>query len=156
GCDRITLSAGEVGGVVADELGRRMRASIVLLGALLSRTGTAQLPKPGGDQIGARRVEQHVRGLRAMGADVVETANQFVARAADGLHGARVVLDMPTVTGTENIVMAAVLADGCTEIFNAAREPHVQDLCRCLTAMGARISGVGTDEIVVQGVRALH
>ena len=156
GCDRIALTATDVAGVVADELGRRMRASIVLLGALLSRTGTARLPKPGGDQIGARRVEQHVRGLRAMGADVVETANQFVARAPDGLRGARVVLDMPTVTGTENIVMAAVLADGCTEIFNAAREPHVQDLCRCLTAMGARISGAGTDEIVVQGVRALH
>jgi UDP-N-acetylglucosamine 1-carboxyvinyltransferase len=155
-CGRITLDATNVSGVVADDLGRRMRASIVLLGALVSRVGMARLPKPGGDQIGARRVEQHVRGLRAMGAEVVETADEFVARAPDGLRGARVVLDMPTVTGTENIVMAAVLADGCTEIFNAAREPHVQDLCRCLTAMGARISGAGTDEIVVQGVRSLH
>jgi UDP-N-acetylglucosamine 1-carboxyvinyltransferase len=155
-CGPIRLTAADVSGVVADDLGRRMRASIVLLGALMGRAGTARLPKPGGDQIGARRVEQHVRGLRAMGADVDETANEFVARAPNGLRGARVVMDMPTVTGTENIVMAAVLADGRTEIFNAAREPHVQDLCRCLTAMGARISGAGTDEIVVHGVPALH
>ena len=156
GCGRLTLTATDVSGVVADDLGRRMRASIVLLGALVSRTGTARLPKPGGDQIGARRVEQHIRGLRSMGAEVVETASDFAARAPDGLHGARVVLDMPTVTGTENIIMAAVLADGRTEVFNAAREPHVQDLCRCLTAMGARISGAGTDEIVVHGVRRLR
>jgi UDP-N-acetylglucosamine 1-carboxyvinyltransferase len=155
-CDRVVLTATDVAGVVSDDLGRRMRASIVLLGALMGRVGTARLPKPGGDQIGARRVEQHMRGLRAMGADVTETATEFVARAPDGLHGARVVLDMPTVTGTENIVMAAALADGRTEIFNAAREPHVQDLCRCLCAMGARISGAGTDEIVVEGVRRLR
>jgi UDP-N-acetylglucosamine 1-carboxyvinyltransferase len=155
-CGRVTLVAADVAGVVPDDLGRRMRASIVLLGALVSRAGWARLPKPGGDQIGARRVEQHVRGLRAMGADVTETAAEFVAHAPDGLRGARVVLDMPTVTGTENIVMAAVLADGRTEIFNAAREPHVQDLCRCLSAMGARIGGAGTDEIVVEGVRRLH
>ncbi len=152
----VRITATDVNGLVASDLGRRMRASIVLLGALVSRVGTARLPKPGGDQIGARRVEQHIRGLRAMGAEVVETASEFVARAPDGLRGARVVLDMPTVTGTENIVMAAVLADGCTEIFNAAREPHVQDLCRCLTAMGARIGGAGTDEIVVHGVRSLR
>jgi UDP-N-acetylglucosamine 1-carboxyvinyltransferase len=156
GCGRVTLTATDVSGVVPDDLGRRMRASIVLLGALVSRVGTARLPKPGGDQIGARRVEQHLRALRAMGAEVVETASEFAARAPDGLRGARVVLDMPTVTGTENTIMAAVLADGRTEIFNAAREPHVQDLCRCLTAMGARISGAGTDEIVVEGVRALR
>jgi UDP-N-acetylglucosamine 1-carboxyvinyltransferase len=155
-CDRIRLTATDVAGVVPDDLGRRMRASIVLLGALVSRVGTARLPKPGGDQIGARRVEQHIRGLRAMGAEVVETAVEFVARAPGGLRGARVVLDMPTVTGTENIIMAAVLADGRTEIFNAAREPHVQDLCRCLSAMGARIGGAGTDEIVVTGVSRLH
>jgi UDP-N-acetylglucosamine 1-carboxyvinyltransferase len=91
-----------------------------------------------------------------MGADVAETAGEFIARAPAGLRGARVVLDMPTVTGTENIIMAAVLADGRTEIFNAAREPHVQDLCRCLTSMGARIRGAGTDEIVVEGVPELR
>jgi UDP-N-acetylglucosamine 1-carboxyvinyltransferase len=155
-CDRVRLTAADLDSTVPDDLGRRMRASIVLLGALVSRTGMARLPKPGGDQIGARRVEQHVRGLRAMGAEVTETATEFVARAPGGLHGARVVLDMPTVTGTENIVMAAVLAEGRTEIFNAAREPHVQDLCRCLAVMGARISGIGTDEIVVDGVRRLR
>jgi UDP-N-acetylglucosamine 1-carboxyvinyltransferase len=156
GCGRVRLTAGDLASVVPDDLGRRMRASIVLLGALVSRAGKARLPKPGGDQIGARRVEQHVRGLRAMGAVVTETATEFVASAPDGLRGARVVLDMPTVTGTENIVMAAVLADGRTEIFNASREPHVQDLCRCLIAMGARIGGSGTDEIVVEGVRQLR
>src|SRR2546429_1310770 len=91
-----------------------------------------------------------------MGAEVAETATDFVARAPGRLHGARVVLDMPTVTGTENIIMAAVLAAGRTEIVNAAREPHVQDLCRFLAAMGARIGGVGTDEIVVDGVPELH
>src|SRR5215472_16080868 len=104
-----------VAGVVPDDLGRRMRASIVLLGPLVARVGLARLPKPGGDQIGARRVEQHVRGLRALGAEIVETPTEFVARAPGGLRGARVVLDMPTVTGTENIIMAAVLADGRTE-----------------------------------------
>jgi UDP-N-acetylglucosamine 1-carboxyvinyltransferase len=155
-CGRARLTAGEVGGVVSDEMGRRMRASIVLLGALMGRVGTARLPKPGGDQIGARRVEQHVRGLRALGADVTESATEFVARAPHGLRGARVVLDMPTVTGTENIIMASVLAEGRTEIFNAAREPHVQDLCRFLIALGADIRGAGTDEIVVHGVRHLH
>jgi UDP-N-acetylglucosamine 1-carboxyvinyltransferase len=154
GC-QVRLAAKEVASVVPDDLGRRMRASIVLLGALISRVGMARLPKPGGDQIGARRVEQHIRGLRAMGAEVTETASEFVARAPEGLRGARVVLDMPTVTGTENIVMAAVLASGRTEILNAAREPHVQDLCRCLIGMGARISGTGTDEIVIDGVRRL-
>jgi len=154
-CDRVTLTATDVAGVVPDAMGRRMRASIVLLGALLARVGMARLPKPGGDQIGARRVEMHMRGLRALGAEITELQTEFIARAPAGLRGARVVLDMPTVTGTENIVMAAVLAQGRTEIFNAAREPHVQDLCRCLCAMGARIHGAGTDEIVVDGVPAL-
>ncbi len=141
-------------GDVPDELGRRMRASIVLLGALIARTGQARLPRPGGDEIGARRVEQHIRGLRAMGAEITETATEFIARA-DRLQGARVIFDLPTVTGTENIVLAAVLADGRTEIFNAAREPHVQDLCRFLQSMGAQIFGAGTDEIVIEGVSEL-
>ncbi len=152
----VTISAADVGSQVPDDLGRRMRASIVLLGALVSRAGAARMPKPGGDVIGARRVEQHVRGLRAMGAEVTESADAFVARSPGRLRGARVVLDMPTVTGTENIIMAAVLADGRTEIFNAAREPHVQDLCRFLSSMGARIGGAGTDEIVVDGVTRLR
>ena len=151
----VTIAARDLASDVPDALGKRMRASIVLLGALLSRTGHARLPKPGGDEIGARRVEQHVRGLRAMGAHVSETRTDFVARASR-LHGARVIFDLPTVTGTENILLAAVLAEGRTEIFNAAREPHVQDVCRFLQKMGAQIYGVGTDELVVEGVDRLR
>ena len=139
---------------VPDELGRRMRATILLLGALLGRFGQARLPRPGGDDIGARRVEQHLRGLRQMGARIEETAHEIVADA-DRLHGERIVFDLPTVTGTENILLAAVLAEGRTEIFNAAREPHVQDLCLLLGKMGARIEGIGTERLVVDGVREL-
>jgi UDP-N-acetylglucosamine 1-carboxyvinyltransferase len=139
---------------VPDELGRRMRATILLLGALLGRFGRARLPRPGGDDIGARRVEQHLRGLRQMGARIEETAHEIVAEA-DRLHGQRIVFDLPTVTGTENILLAAVLAEGRTEIFNAAREPHVQDLCLLLGKMGARIEGIGTERLVVDGVREL-
>src|SRR6266849_4332558 len=139
---------------VPDGLGRRMRATIVLLGALLGRFGQARLPRPGGDDIGARRVEQHMRGLRQMGARIEETATEIVAES-DRLHGARIVFDLPTVTGTENILLAAVLAEGRTEIFNAAREPHVQDLCLLLGKMGARIEGIGTERLVVDGVREL-
>jgi UDP-N-acetylglucosamine 1-carboxyvinyltransferase len=135
---------------VPDELGRRMRATIVLLGALLARFGWARLPRPGGDDIGARRVEQHLRGLRQMGAHVNETQHEIVA-TADTLHGGRIVFDLPTVTGTENILLAAVLAQGRTEIFNAAREPHVQDLCMLLTKMGAHIEGIGTERLIVDG-----
>src|SRR4029077_840753 len=108
---------------VPDELGRRMRATIVLLGALLGRFGRARVPRPGGDDIGARRVEQHLRGLRQMGAHITETPTEIVAEG-DRLRGQRIVFDLPTVTGTENILLAAVLAEGRTEIFNAAREPH--------------------------------
>jgi UDP-N-acetylglucosamine 1-carboxyvinyltransferase len=140
---------------VPDELGRRMRATIVLLGALLGRFGHARLPRPGGDDIGARRVEQHLRGLRQMGAHITETEDEIVADA-DHLRGGRIVFDLPTVTGTENILLAAVKAEGRTEIFNAAREPHVQDLCRLLTSMGASIEGIGSERLVVDGVRKLH
>src|SRR5438132_4971420 len=139
---------------VPDELGRRMRATILLLGALLGRFGQARLPRPGGDDIGARRVEQHLRGLRQMGARIEESATEIVAEV-DRLRGERIVFDLPTVTGTENILLAAVLAEGRTEIFNAAREPHVQDLCRLLTKMGARIEGIGTELLIVDGVREL-
>ncbi|MGH7861734.1 MAG: UDP-N-acetylglucosamine 1-carboxyvinyltransferase [Candidatus Dormibacteraceae bacterium] len=152
----ICLAAESVSGSVPAHLGRRMRASIVLLGAVLTRTGQARLPKPGGDQIGTRRVEQHIRGLRAMGASIEESDSEITARAPDGLHGARVIFDLPTVTGTENIMLAAALADGRTEIFNAAREPHVQDLARFLNAMGAQVRGAGTDQIVIEGVAEMH
>jgi UDP-N-acetylglucosamine 1-carboxyvinyltransferase len=139
---------------VPDELGGRMRATIVLLGALLGRFGEARVPRPGGDDIGARRFEQHLRGLRQMGARIEETATEIVAEV-DRLHGQRIVFDLPTVTGTENILLAAVLAEGRTEIFNAAREPHVQDLCLLLSKMGARIEGIGSERLVVDGVREL-
>src|SRR5579859_3342142 len=139
---------------VPDELGRRMRATIVLLGALLGRFGRARVPRPGGDDIGARRIEQHLRGLRQMGAHITETETEIVGEV-ERLRGDRIVFDLPTVTGTENILLAAVLAEGRTEIFNAAREPHVQDLCRLLGKMGARIEGIGTERLVVDGVREL-
>jgi UDP-N-acetylglucosamine 1-carboxyvinyltransferase len=155
GTGTVTMGmAGANGAEVPDELGRRMRATIVLLGALLARFGHARLPRPGGDDIGARRVEQHLRGLRQMGANISETPTEIVAEAGR-LHGARIVFDLPTVTGTENILLAGVLAEGKTEIFNAAREPHVQDLCRLLVKMGARIEGIGTERLVVDGVREL-
>src|SRR3989440_11078472 len=131
-----------------------MRATIVLLGALVARFGHAGVPRPGGDDIGARRVEQHLRALRQMGAQVNETQNEIVA-TAERLRGGRIVFDLPTVTGTENILLAAVTAEGRTEIFNAAREPHVEDLCRLLIKMGARIEGVGTERLIVDGTREL-
>jgi UDP-N-acetylglucosamine 1-carboxyvinyltransferase len=141
-----TVVAAQVGA----ELTRRMRGSFLLLGALVARAGEAAIAKPGGDDIGMRRVEQHLEGLRLMGAEVAETDTAFVARARR-LHGAHIYLDIPTVTGTENLMMAAVLADGITVISNAAREPHVYDLTRCLVGMGARISGAGTGQIVIEG-----
>jgi UDP-N-acetylglucosamine 1-carboxyvinyltransferase len=147
-------TAGASGADVPDELGRRMRATIVLLGGMLARFGHARVPRPGGDDIGARRVEQHLRGLRQMGAHVHETQTEIVA-TAERLRGDRIVFDLPTVTGTENILLAAVKADGRTEIFNAAREPHVQDLCRLLIKMGARIEGVGTERLIVDGIHEL-
>jgi UDP-N-acetylglucosamine 1-carboxyvinyltransferase len=135
---------------VGAELTGRMRGSFLLLGALVARAGEARIAQPGGDDIGMRRVEQHLEGLRLMGAEVSESGDAFVARARR-LRGARIDLDIPTVTGTENLMMAAVLADGITVISNAAREPHVYDLARCLVGMGAHISGAGTELIVIEG-----
>src|SRR3989440_2184416 len=148
-------TGGAVRSEVPDQLGGRMRATIVLLGALLGRFGKARVPRPGGDDIGARRVEQHLRGLRQMGAHINETQHEIVA-TAERLHGGRIVFDLPTVTGTENILLAAVKAEGRTEIFNAAREPHVQDLCRLLTKMGARIEGIGSERLIVDGTDELR
>ena len=156
GAGTVTLNmAGAKGSEVPDELGRRMRATILLLGALLGRFRKAHVPRPGGDDIGARRVEQHLRGLAQMGARITETETEIIAQA-ERLHGDRIVFDLPTVTGTENILLAAVLAQGRTEIFNAAREPHVQDLCRLLVKMGAKIEGIGTERVVVDGVSRLN
>ena len=145
-----TVVAADVGA----ELTRRMRGSFLLFGALVARCGQATIARPGGDDIGMRRVEQHLEGLRLMGAEVEERDDMYVAHA-QRLHGARIDLDMPTVTGTENLIMAAVLADGITVIANAAREPHVFDLVRCLVGMGAHITGAGTELIVIEGLRGL-
>jgi UDP-N-acetylglucosamine 1-carboxyvinyltransferase len=150
---RLNMAKAKASDVPAD-LGSKMRATILLLGALLGRFGRARLPRPGGDDIGARRVEQHLRGLRQMGAHISETDTEIIAEA-DRLRGQRIVFDLPTVTGTENILLAAVLAAGRTEIFNAAREPHVQDLCSLLIKMGARIEGTGSERLVVEGVGEL-
>jgi UDP-N-acetylglucosamine 1-carboxyvinyltransferase len=135
-------------------LATKMRASFLLMGPLLARLGEARVAKPGGDDIGMRRVEQHIHGLRLMGASVELEDGQYVARA-DGLNGAAIHLDMPTVTGTENLMMAAATADGITTIHNAAREPHVVDLATFLSRMGARIRGIGTDTLQIEGVPEL-
>ena len=136
------------------ELVKTMRASILVLGPLLARFGQAEVSLPGGCAIGSRPVDQHIRGLQAMGAEVV-VENGFIRARVDRLRGARIVMDMVTVTGTENIMMAATLARGTTVIENAAQEPEVVDLADCLNAMGARVSGAGTSTIVVEGVDRL-
>lgn len=139
------------------ELVKTMRASILVLGPLVARWGEAKVSLPGGCAIGARPVDQHIKGLQAMGADVHVEAGYIHARApAGGLNGARICTDMVTVTGTENLMMAATLANGETVIENAACEPEVVDLANCLIAMGAKIEGAGTDVIRIQGVSGLH
>ncbi|MBC3871086.1 UDP-N-acetylglucosamine 1-carboxyvinyltransferase [Undibacterium oligocarboniphilum] len=137
------------------DLVKTMRASILVLGPLLARFGEAKVSLPGGCAIGSRPVDQHIKGLQAMGADITIEAGYIHARAKR-LRGARIVTDMITVTGTENLLMAATLADGETVLENAAREPEVTDLANLLVAMGARIEGIGTDRLVIQGVASLH
>ena len=138
------------------ELVKTMRASILVLGPLLARHGHAEVSLPGGCAIGSRPVDQHIRGLQALGADVVVENGYVKARADKGLRGGHYSFDMVTVTGTENVLMAAALARGTTVLDNCAEEPEVLDLARCLIAMGAQIEGAGTNRIVVQGVDALH
>jgi len=137
------------------QLVKTMRASILVLGPLLARFGSADVSLPGGCAIGARPVNIHVAGLQAMGADI-HIENGYIKARASRLKGARLVLDTVTVTGTENLMMAATLADGETVLDNAAREPEVVDLANFLIAMGAKIQGAGTDKIVIQGVERLH
>jgi UDP-N-acetylglucosamine 1-carboxyvinyltransferase len=137
------------------DLVKTMRASILVLGPLLARLGEARVSLPGGCAIGARPVDQHIKGLQAMGARISIQHGYVMAKAAR-LRGARIVTDMVTVTGTENLMMAATLASGTTLIENAAREPEVVDLAHALNAMGARVSGAGTDRIEIEGVDALH
>jgi len=137
------------------ELVKTMRASILALGPLLARTGEARVSLPGGCAIGLRPVDQHVKGLQAMGAEIDLTHGYINARARR-LTGARFGFDVVTVTGTENLMMAATLADGVTQLENAAREPEIVDLANCLNAMGARIGGAGSGCVTIEGVEKLH
>ena len=138
------------------ELVKTMRASILVLGPLLARYGKADVSLPGGCAIGSRPVNIHLQGLIAMGADITTDSGYIRAETKGRLKGAHLTLDIVTVTGTENLMMAATLADGLTIIENAAREPEVKDLANCLNKMGAKISGAGTDRIEIEGVESLH
>ncbi|AMS31703.1 UDP-N-acetylglucosamine 1-carboxyvinyltransferase [Betaproteobacteria bacterium UKL13-2] len=154
--ESLTLSAANITDKTAPyELVKTMRASILVLGPLLARFGEAKVSLPGGCAIGARPVDLHIKGLEAMGASITIEAGYILARAAK-LKGARILMETVTVTGTENLMMAACLADGTTTLENAAREPEVVDLALCLIAMGAKITGHGTDKITVVGVEKLH
>ncbi len=137
------------------DLVRTMRASILVLGPLVARFGQAEVSLPGGCAIGSRPVDQHIRGLQALGAEIT-VENGYIKARAKRLKGVRIVMDMVTVTGTENILMAATLAEGTTVIENAAQEPEVVDLAHCLISMGARIEGVGTSTLVIHGMERLH
>ncbi|SMC27094.1 UDP-N-acetylglucosamine 1-carboxyvinyltransferase [Andreprevotia lacus DSM 23236] len=149
------ITANHVTSLIAPyDLVKTMRASILVLGPTLARFGEAQVSLPGGCAIGARPVDQHIKGLQAMGAEIV--IEHGYVKASGKLKGARIVCDMVTVTGTENLLMAATLAVGTTVIENAAREPEVVDLAECLIKMGAKISGHGTDRITIEGVEKLH
>jgi UDP-N-acetylglucosamine 1-carboxyvinyltransferase len=154
--DKITLNGGAVDNFSAPyEMVKTMRAAILVLGPLVARFGEALVSLPGGCAIGSRPVEQHIKGLQAMGAEISIEAGYIHAKAKK-LKGARIMTDMVTVTGTENLLMAATLAEGETVLENAAREPEVSDLANLLVKMGAKIDGIGTDRIVVQGVEKLH
>jgi UDP-N-acetylglucosamine 1-carboxyvinyltransferase len=150
----ITLHARRLATTVPDpELLRRLRGGLVLAGPLLARTGEARFGSAGGDQIGRRRIDTHLLGLQALGADLQSGAT--VTLRAQRLRGADILLDEASVTATENVVLAAALADGTTILRNAASEPHVQDTCRLLTAMGARIEGIGSNLLVIHGASRL-
>lgn len=136
------------------ELCRRIRASMLLAGPLLARRGGIELPPPGGDVIGRRRLDTHLLALQALGASIAYEETRF-SMSARGLHGANILLDEASVTATENAVMAAVLARGVTHLRNAASEPHVQELCRFLNKLGARIQNIGSNSLVIEGVEAL-
>lgn len=154
--DGLTLDGSGLNNPIASyERVKTMRASILVLGPLLARCGEARVSLPGGCAIGARPVDQHIKGLQAMGADI-KVEQGYIHATASRLKGARICTDMVTVTGTENLIMAACLAEGETIIENAAREPEVVDLANCLISMGARISGAGTDVIRIQGVEKLR
>ncbi len=153
---RIQLKADTVFSVEAPyELVKTMRASILALGPLLTRLGEAKVSLPGGCAIGTRPVNLHLKGLTMMGAEI-QVEHGYIHAKAKRLKGARIDLDFPTVTGTENLIMAACLADGTTSLHNVAREPEITDFCQFLSMRGAKIHGAGTDTIVIEGVRELH
>ncbi|MGA0948207.1 MAG: UDP-N-acetylglucosamine 1-carboxyvinyltransferase [Candidatus Puniceispirillaceae bacterium] len=152
----VTMQGGATNYAAPYELVRKMRASVLVLGPLLARYGEARVSLPGGCAIGTRPVDLHVRAMQALGA-VVELADGYIqARAPGGLSGGRVVFPMVSVGATENALMAAALARGPSELVNAAREPEITDLANCLNAMGAKITGQGTDTIMIEGVDGLH
>jgi UDP-N-acetylglucosamine 1-carboxyvinyltransferase len=152
----VELTAVRIADPVAPyELVKTMRASVLVLGPLTARCGGARVSLPGGCAIGLRPVDQHLKGLQAMGAEVA-IEHGYISVRAKRLKGARICMDLVTVTGTENIMMAATLADGTTVIENAAREPEVVDLAHCLNAMGARVQGAGSDVITIEGTDRLH
>jgi UDP-N-acetylglucosamine 1-carboxyvinyltransferase len=138
------------------ELVKTMRASILVLGPLLARFGHAEVSLPGGCAIGARPVNLHIHGLKLMGADIEVENGYIIARNTGRLQGATIFMDTVSVTGTENLMMAAALAEGTTVIENAAREPEIVDLANCLNSMGAKVSGAGTDTLTIEGVEKLH
>jgi UDP-N-acetylglucosamine 1-carboxyvinyltransferase len=146
---------GDISSNPETELSRKIRASILLAGPLLARCGSADVAKPGGDAIGRRRVDTHLLALEALGADIEVSANHYRMRVHE-LRAAKMFLDEASVTATENAIMAAVLADGDTEIYNAAAEPHVQDLCRFLNLLGAEIEGIATNSLRIRGVESLR
>ncbi len=154
--DKVSLNGAAIDKLEAPyELVKTMRASILVLGPLVARFGEAKVSLPGGCAIGSRPVDQHIKGLQALGAEVTIEGGYIYAKAKK-LKGTRIVTDMITVTGTENLLMAATLAEGETILENAAREPEVTDLANLLVAMGAKIEGIGTDRLVIQGVPSLH
>lgn len=157
GENEVRVRAADVGHTQLDAAAAaRIRASILLAGPMLARTGGMHLPPPGGDVIGRRRVDTHFLAFQKLGARFEHDAHSFRVKADGGLHGGDMFLDEPSVTATENAVMAAALARGTTRIRNAAAEPHVQDLCRMLVAMGAPIDGIGTGTLTVQGAEKLR
>lgn len=152
----VEVDASDINSVVAPyELVKKMRASILVLGPLLARFGEAEVSLPGGCAIGTRPVNLHIKGLQEMGADITVEGG-YIRAKCKRLKGARIYMDVVTVTGTENLLMAAALAEGTTILENAAREPEVVDVANCLIKMGAKISGAGTDTITVEGVERLH
>jgi UDP-N-acetylglucosamine 1-carboxyvinyltransferase len=154
--DEVSVEVPDRPGTEADyDLVRQLRASICVLGPLLARRGYVRVAHPGGDAIGSRGLDMHLAGLARMGAEISGEHGFVIAAAPGGLRGAPIWLDFPSVGATENLMMAAVLARGVTEIDNAAREPEIVDICAMLTAMGARISGAGTSTLVVEGVDEL-